>query len=282
MFKKIILFHLVIIFSLIVAGCMVSKDTYQKCLNDSEILTKDLGSLQGDYMDLQTQNVDLTKKLRHCESQLLELENTLNAKSDELSTMIVDLRQKVADLEREREEKTQRISELEIKIAEITAAKEESLQEMSAAYKSMIESLKSEISEGQVTITELKGKLTVNMLDKVLFDLGKAEIRSQGLKVLHKVVDVLKQVKDKAIRVEGHTDNLKIHGALAKIYPTNWELSAARAANVVKYLQEQGIDPDTLSATAYGEFKPMASNETEEGRAQNRRIEITLIPKDLR
>ncbi|MGA1796983.1 MAG: OmpA family protein [bacterium] len=282
MFKKFMLFYLVIIFSLIVAGCGVGKDVYQKCLNDSEILTKDLSILQGEYMDLQTQNADLTKKLQQCESQLLELENTLNAKSDELSTMIVDLRQKVADLEREREEKTQRISELEIRIAEIVAAKEESLQEMSAAYKSMIESLKSEISEGQVTITELKGKLTVNMLDKVLFDLGKAQIRSQGLDVLHKVVDVLKHVKDRAIRVEGHTDNLKIRGALTKIYPTNWELSAARAVNVVKYLQEQGIDPDTLSATAYGEYKPVASNETEEGRAQNRRIEITLIPMDIR
>lgn len=282
MFRRISLVSLVTVFSLIVAGCLVSKDVYQKCLNESEALTKDIGSLQSEYTALQEQNAELSEMLRQSESQVLDLENTLNAKSDELSAMIVDFRQRVADLEREREEKTRRIAELEMKIAEITIAKEESFEEMSSAYKSMIESLKSEISEGQVTITELKGKLTVNMLDKVLFDLGKAEIRPQGLDIMHKVVDVLKQVEDRAIRVEGHTDNLKIHGALAKIYPTNWELSAARAANVVKYLQDQGIDPGMLSATAYGEHKPVASNDTEEGRAQNRRIEITLIPKDIR
>ena len=90
------------------------------------------------------------------------------------------------------------------------------------------------------------------------------------------------QVEDKVIRVEGHTDNLKIHGALAQKYPTNWELSAARAVNVARYLQKQGIDPDILSATAFGEHKPVASNDTKEGRAKNRRIEIVLLPKEFR
>ncbi len=93
---------------------------------------------------------------------------------------------------------------------------------------------------------------------------------------------MLKGVDDRVIRVEGHTDNLIIHGTFAKKYPTNWDLSAARAVNVVRYLQEQGIDPMTLSAIAFGEYEPVASNDTEEGRAQNRRIEIVLIPKELR
>jgi chemotaxis protein MotB len=140
--------------------------------------------------------------------------------------------------------------------------------------------MKQEISQGQVTISELKGKLTVNMVDAILFDSGKAEVKPEGLTVLQKVVDILKNVKDKAIRIEGHTDNVQIVGALTRKYPTNWELSAARAINVTRYLQQQGIDAASLGAVAYGEFKPVADNGTDAGRAKNRRIEIVLVPKE--
>jgi chemotaxis protein MotB len=87
-------------------------------------------------------------------------------------------------------------------------------------------------------------------------------------------------VNDKAIRIEGHTDNVAINRSLAQRYPTNWELSAARAINVARYLEQQAIAPGSLSAAAFGEFKPVADNSTVEGRAKNRRIEIVLVPKD--
>ena len=93
-------------------------------------------------------------------------------------------------------------------------------------------------------------------------------------------MDILKSVTDKAIRIEGHTDNVKIGGVLAQKYPTNWELSAARAVNVTRFLQAQGLNPEDLGAVAYGENKPVADNETPEGRAQNRRIEINLVAKE--
>jgi chemotaxis protein MotB len=131
-----------------------------------------------------------------------------------------------------------------------------------------------------VTISELKGKLTVNMEAAILFDSGKADVKADGLLILQKMVDTLKAVKDKAIRIEGHTDNVLISGVLTRVFPTNWELSAARAINVTKYLQQQGLDPSILSAAAFGEFKPVADNTTMEGRAKNRRIEITLVSKD--
>ena len=131
-----------------------------------------------------------------------------------------------------------------------------------------------------MTISELKGKLTVNMVDSILFDSGKAEVKKGGLEVLGKVISILKDVKDKAIRIEGHTDNVQISERLAKRYPTNWELSAARAINVTRYLQAEGIDPGQLAAVAYGEWKPVGANDTEEGRAKNRRIEIILVPKE--
>jgi chemotaxis protein MotB len=140
--------------------------------------------------------------------------------------------------------------------------------------------MKSEISKGQVTISELKGKLTVNMVDSILFDSGKAEVKEGGLEILGRVISILKDVTDKSIRIEGHTDNVQIVGGLARRYPTNWELSAARAINVARHLQDQGIDPGQLAAVAYGEWKPVATNDTAEGKAKNRRIEIVLAPKE--
>jgi chemotaxis protein MotB len=140
--------------------------------------------------------------------------------------------------------------------------------------------MKGEIAQGQVTISELKGKLTVNMVDAILFDSGKAEVKRGGEEVLAKVVDILKGVQDKMIRIEGHTDNVQIVGNLTKRFPTNWELSAARAINVARFLQGQGIDPSVLVAVANGEYRPVAPNDTDEGRARNRRIEIVLVPRE--
>ena len=87
-------------------------------------------------------------------------------------------------------------------------------------------------------------------------------------------------VTDKMIRIEGHTDNIPIGGNLAKRYPTNWELSAARALNVTHYLEKEGIDPAILSAATFGECQPVADNNTPEGRAKNRPIAIILLPKE--
>jgi chemotaxis protein MotB len=170
-----------------------------------------------------------------------------------------------------------------VALKESTTKLEKKSKEVEAAsktYKELLQEMKGEIAKGQITITELKGKLTMDVVDKILFDSGEATVKEEGLAVLKRVVDILKNVKDKNIRVEGHTDNVKIIGRLAQKYPTNWDLSYARAINVTKYLQEQGIDPKILSATAFGEYQPIADNATPEGRAKNRRIAIILLPKE--
>ncbi len=119
-------------------------------------------------------------------------------------------------------------------------------------------------------------------MDEILFDSGKTTIKPQGIQVLKRVGKVLLNVKDQDIRIEGHTDNVPIGPELAKWYPTNWELSAARATAVARYLQEQiGVDPRLLSATGHGQYQPIASNETAQGQARNRRIEIVLVPKEI-
>src|SRR4030042_6297905 len=180
-------------------------------------------------------------------------------------------------------EKNQALSDQNLALKEGTVKLEQKSQkaeETSQTYKQLLQEMKGEIAKGQITITELKGKLTMDVVDKILFDSGEATVKEEGLAVLKRVVDILKNVKDKNIRVEGHTDNVKIIGRLAQKYPTNWDLSYARAINVTKYLQEQGIDPKILSATAFGEYQPIADNATPEGRAKNRRIAIILLPKE--
>lgn len=122
--------------------------------------------------------------------------------------------------------------------------------------------------------------LKISIVANLLFESGDDQITTTGREVLQQIKEVLKQVTDKQIHVEGHTDNKPIKPYLRARFPTNWELSTARATSVVRYLiAEDGLDPAMLSAAGYGDTRPVASNENEEGRQQNRRIEIVLYPK---
>jgi chemotaxis protein MotB len=251
------------------AAC-VSKSEYTKAVESAEVrynaLEAQNARLKGDLADSGKRNEQLT-------ADQAQLERTLTAKSGELGKTIVDLRQRVGALETDN-------ARLAREVAESNKAREEKVAEVSSTYEQLVKTMKGEIDKGQVTISELKGKLTVNMVDAILFDSGKAEVKQDGLIVLGKVIEILKTVNDKSIRIEGHTDNKPIVGPLTQRYPTNWELSAARAINVARYLQKQGIEPTKLSAAAFSEFKSVADNSTLEGRAKNRRIEIVLVPKE--
>jgi chemotaxis protein MotB len=285
--KRVAYLVLAGLLSISLSGCLVAESRYLKKVEEADSLTKELDALKqkhdaltADNTALKTEYDKLTAAAAGLANDKLaltrdkeELEQVLKAKSDTLSQNISDLRQKVASLEGENRK-------LKEDIAVLQRVKEEKVQEVSKTYEQLLQNMKSEISKGQVTISELKGKLTVNMEAAILFDSGKAEVKDDGLDILKKMVDTLKSVKDKAIRIEGHTDNVQIRGQLLARYPTNWELSAARAINVTRYLQQQGIDPAILSAAAFGEYKPVASNENEEAKAKNRRIEITLVARD--
>jgi chemotaxis protein MotB len=269
-----------------VGGC-VSSSKFEKKVAEADGLNQALQALQQKYDKLTAENNDLKdqfKKLNGDFAQLSiqkdkitadrdELDKVLKSRSDSLSKTIHELREKTVALEMEN-------ASLKESIANLKKTKEEEVKSVSKTYENLMQEMKGEIAQGQVAITELKGKLTVDVLDKILFASGEAEVKPEGLAVLQRVIDILKNVKDKAIRIEGHTDNVKIGGALARKYATNWELSAARAINVTRYLQKQGIDPALLASVAYGEYKPVADNSTSEGRAKNRRIAIILQPKD--
>lgn len=200
--------------------------------------------------------------------------NERTKERDSLMSKADQLQKQVGDQASEIESLKGKVSELSPK-----AERAEELEKATQTYQDLAKKLEKEIQEGQIQVTEMKNRLTVTLVDKIIFPSGSAEISKRGKDVLDKVSTILKDIKDKRIQVEGHTDNVPIVSSLKKKFPTNWELSTARASEVVRYLQETGgIDPKFLSSTGYSEFQPVASNETEKGRQKNRRIEIVLLP----
>jgi chemotaxis protein MotB len=166
-----------------------------------------------------------------------------------------------------------------------TKAQLEQLEKEKEAVVQTHQSLESEMRNAleskDVTISRLQGKLTVNILDRVLFDSGEAELQPDGAAVLRKVGALLQQHTNLQVHVIGHTDNVPIRGGRSR-FASNWELSTARATAAVRYLTEKaGVDPRRLGAVGYGEFRPVADNATPEGRAKNRRIAVTILSEEL-
>jgi chemotaxis protein MotB len=166
-------------------------------------------------------------------------------------------------------------------LARLSALEQEKAQTVTSA-RSLEDQLRAELESKDVTISQLQGKLTVNILDRILFDSGEAVLRSDGEAVLQKVASILKQHSEIKVHVIGHTDNVPIRTTARSRFPSNWELSTERALAAVRFLTERaGVPPQRLGAVGYGEFRPIAENTTAEGRARNRRIAITILPDEL-
>lgn len=154
--------------------------------------------------------------------------------------------------------------------------KADTLQSQSETYEKLNTALKSEVAADQVQIQQLQDRLKVVLVDQILFPEGGWEIGRKGEETLDKIVPTLKSLKGQRVEVEGFTDNVPIGPELKKRFPSNWELSTARATDVVRYLVSKGVNPAMLSAAGFGDTRPVASNDTPEGRAKNRRIEVVL------
>jgi chemotaxis protein MotB len=184
---------------------------------------------------------------------------------------------------------TDKIEKLESEKTELAAAKAElakdveaktgELAQLKGTYDKLEDKMKDEIAKGDIRLSQSGGRLRVDLVDKILFDSGEAQISKRGEGVLARVGAVLAAMEDKQIQVSGHTDKTPISDKLAAQFPTNWELSVARATTVVRFLQEKAnVAPERMVASGYGEFHPIASNKNAAGRARNRRIEILLTP----
>ena len=191
------------------------------------------------------------------------------------------LQKEYEDVNNQLNEKEERIEGLQIMIEEQKVASEQEIAMVKKTSDELVQNLNKEISEGQIAIEQILGRLTMSIAEELFFESGKAEIKPSGQEVLKRIGDILKNIPEKNIRVEGHTDNVPIGPKIREKYPTNWELGASRAVNVTRFFQEEaGIDPLRLSAVSYGQYRPKATNRTKTGRAKNRRIEIILIDRD--
>jgi len=216
------------------------------------------------------EHVKVASDLADCAKQRDET----TVQSNICGNQVKNLTAETEALKKDKESLQSTVSELTSK-----AEKAEQLEKATQTYQDLQKKLEREIQDGQIQLTEMKNRLTMTLVDKILFASGSADVSKEGKKVLDKVITILKDIKDKRIQVEGHTDNVRIYSAIKTKYPTNWELSTARATQVTRYLQEEGgIDPKLLSATGYSEYQPVASNDTDEDKSKNRRIEIVLLP----
>jgi len=170
------------------------------------------------------------------------------------------------------------IAALKLQVADLEQDKETAAQ----MAKGLENEMRADLESKDVTISKLQGKLTVNILDRVMFDSGEAVLKPDGQAVMQKIAAILAKHPELKIHVIGHTDNVPIRPAAHSRFASNWELSTARALAAVHFLTEQaGLDPRRVGAVGYGEYRPIADNATAEGRARNRRIAITILPDEL-
>ena len=183
-----------------------------------------------------------------------------------------------AKAQAEAAELKEKVAEGQTRIRDLQKEKDTAVQ----THQSLEDEMRAALESKDVTISQLQGKLTVNILDHVLFDSGEADLKPAGAAVLRKVAAVLAAHPSLKVHVIGHTDNVPIRAAARNRFPSNWELSTARATAAVRFLTENcGVDPRRLGAVGYGEFRPVADNATPEGRARNRRIAITILSDEM-
>ncbi|MGO9829524.1 MAG: flagellar motor protein MotB [Myxococcaceae bacterium] len=156
--------------------------------------------------------------------------------------------------------------------------KADALSAQDATYRQLDSQLKAEVRADQVQIQQMQNQLKVTIVNQILFPEGGWELDRDGEQTLDKIIPTLKTLEKERIEIDGFTDNVPIGPELKSRFPSNWELSTARATDVVRYLTSKGVDPNLLSATGFGDTQPVASNDTPQGRAKNRRIEIVLKP----
>jgi chemotaxis protein MotB len=240
--------------------------------------------------------VNLLAQLEIRERKIKEQEKTISAVGNQkqyVETNLIDLKEQIVIQEQTINEQMKIIVELDSTRLKIESSlqnrasdielREKRIKELQDAIaqrdktKRQIETdLKEQIQAQEVKLEKLAGKLKVTFVDRILFNSGSAKINEEGKQLLSTLAESLKH-NNQNIIVEGHTDNVPIGSELGEKYPTNWELSVARSAAVVRYLIEKpGIGPQRFTASGYSFYKPVASNETDEDRHQNRRIEIIL------
>lgn len=245
----------------LLGGC-VSRGSYDRVLGERDGLAQDKRRLEERVRMLQAS----TESLDSERVALIEQMEQLRQTQASLDSDVRRLRKAESELSRS-------LAEREAQLASTS----QEVDRLKSTYEGLVSDLESEVAAGQIAIQQLRDGLRLDLKEDVLFASGSADVNAHGRAVLGKVAERVKSVPHR-IEVGGHTDDVPIHTGR---FPSNWELASARATGVVRILEQQGIDPTRLSAVSFAEFAPVADNSSAEGRARNRRIEITLKPVDV-
>lgn len=236
------------------------------------LLQKDLEAKEEELAESREAFSALARDRERSERRAMELENDLREALGSLGRLeetIMDASSTMEDLRRQT-----------LELRKTAQQKEHEIETVRSTYESLVTDLRRELERKEVRIERIKDMISLEVVDSILFPPGSATITPEGQNVLLKVGDVLKTIKDRPVRVVGHTDNVPIRIDYRSLYPTNWELSAARACSVVRYFQHRiGLPPSRLEPVGRSFYEPVAANDTPEGRALNRRVTIVIGPK---
>ena len=224
----------------------------------------------------------LSSELAQAKQRIAELERQLNGKDQELSALkgaTGDRERLLADLAAAKQRATDLESEItrrDHEMAGLRGALDQQKTSLAEAKSDLSKLLQAEVAKGNVTMKQLGDQLTLGLATTLLFDSGESTLKPGGADVLSRIGSVLKNYPDRSIHVAGHTDNVPIKGRLAKRFPTNAELSQARADSARQALTDGGMSADKIDAKGHADSRPIASNSTAEGRQKNRRVEIVV------
>jgi chemotaxis protein MotB len=191
-----------------------------------------------------------------------------------LSAKLTSLGQDVSRLETERTGLGGELEQAKKRMEELKKAQAQA-EARAAQFRKLVTQFKSLTDSGKLKVEIRENRMIIALGDKILFDPGKTDLKPEGKDALKQVSDVLKDMQNRNFQVAGHTDNAPMKSAK---FRSNWDLSTARAVEVVNFMIASGLDGKRLSAAGYAETSPIAANDTPENKAKNRRIEITLVP----
>lgn len=238
------------------SACGVPKERHKRTLDE-------LAETQNKLRDSQTERKKKTDRVKQLEFEL----SSTQVERDKKSAADREKEARIATLLEDM--KATRAQLLEVK------TQQEKSQERLKAFRALNQRFRTLVSAGALDVSFRNGQMVLRLPSEVLFPSGRAELSKQGKEALTRVLDVLGSFRDRRFLIAGHTDNKKIRSGRFK---SNWHLSTVRAVSVVQFMIEAGFEPKHLGAAGYGEFDPIAPNDTKENLAKNRRIEIILVP----
>jgi chemotaxis protein MotB len=274
----------IVIFFALAPGCVTTKFHEQKLAEAEAVRASQEKAGADREQKLKGEIAGLEDKLKATQAKLdatTAERDALQKKADELTALSSELKGRLEKLGQNVDKLTSEKGQLAAGLDDAKARLEElrkqkaAAEERAAVFRNLVQKLHAMISSGQLKVIIRDGRMLIALPNDVLFDSGKTALKPEGQVAIGGVAQALATITDRHFLVVGHTDNVPIHSAH---FPSNWELSTARAVEVTKLLIADGMNPKLLGAAGYGEFDPVAQNDTPEHKAQNRRIEIVLQP----